>query len=264
MAQRIFKNAYTEKLKAGLLTNRGLDKYLSGNFHHPESEMLFKGDLAEISATSRSFVDPQLQKPHDFENAKVFYEELKSMTRTQATDHRLWVYLCHVPFMDYLRKRRPVEKQPEARRVQYVLDHWFLDNSGPSALKTNDLFLFWWGPHLTYDKDRADPFELTKELFSMLDYTRHLLSGYQGRSRDFTHAVLEFVIEHPDLFSRNKEAKVRFVMRKLNLIAGYRIIATLTKQEIKALIETYIGEISTTIAPVGIRRTETPQSETEA
>ena len=261
MAQRIFRTAYTEKLKVGLLEKQGLDKYLSGNFHHLETEMLFKGDLAAISATSRSFVDPQPQKPHDFENAKVFYQELKTMTATQATDHRLWVYLCHVPFMDYLRKRRPIEKQPEAKKVQYVLDHWFLENPGPSALKSNDLFLFWWGPHLTYDKDRADPFELTKELFSMLDYTRHLLSGYQGRSRDFTHAVLEFVIEHPDMFSINKEAKVRFIMRKLNFIAGYRIIATLSKKEIKTLIGTYIDEISTTIAPAVIRRTETFQAE---
>ncbi len=249
MAQRIFKTSYIEKLKTELRESHGVDKYLLGNFIHRETEILPKGDLEDIRATSISFLDPDLSITHDFENAKVFYQELKSMTATQATDHRLWVYLCHVPFMDYLRKRRPIDKQDEATREDYILKHWFVDNPGPSALKTNDLYLFWWGPHLTYDEDRADAFELTKELFSMLDYTRHLLSGYQGRSRDFTHAVLEFVMEHPDLFSKSKEAKVRFVMRKLNFIAGYRVIATLTKKEIKALISTYSAEISEAVAP---------------
>ena len=96
----------------------------------------------------------------------------------------------------------------------------------------------------------------------MLDYTRHLLPGYQGRSRQFTHAVLEFVIENEALFSKNKEAKVRFIMRKLNFIAGYRALATLSKQDIKELIGKYRGEISSTIDPDVVRRAEREKTET--
>lgn len=57
MAQRIFRTAYTEKLKAGLHEKQGLDKYLSGNFHHLEMEMLFKerscGNQCNIAVVRR-------------------------------------------------------------------------------------------------------------------------------------------------------------------------------------------------------------------
>lgn len=263
MTQRIFKNAYVEKLKTALAGPRGLDRYLSGDVEHPELEMWIKRDLKDVSASGFTLKDPELPgKTNDLENAIAFYEELKNMTPTQATDHRLWAYYCHGPFMEFLRKRRPIEKQEEKQRVRFVLDHWFVENPGPAAFKSNDIFLFWWGPYITYDKDREDPFELTRELFSMLDYTRHLLPGYQGRSRQFTHAVLEFVIENDGLFSKNKEAKVRFIMRKLNFIAGYRALATLSKQDIKDLIGKYRDEISSTVDPDVIRRAEREKAET--
>lgn len=265
MAQRIFKNAYTEKLKRTLTEPGQLDRYLNGDVEHPESETWIKRDLKDVTASGLSFRDPELpNRTCDLENAIMFFEELKNMTPTQATDHRLWAYLCHVPFMDFLRKRRPIEKIDPKQRVQFVLDHWFVENPGPGAFKANDIYLFWWGPYITYDKDREDPFELTHELFSMLDYTRHLLPGYQGRSRQFTHAFLEFVIDSPDLFAKNKEAKVRFIMRKLNFIAGYRALATLTKQEIKDLIGKYRDEISTTIDPDVLRRGQKQTSEAAA
>lgn len=261
MGQRIFKNAYTEKLKTAVAGPRGLERYLNGDTDHSEAELWIKRDLKDVTASGFTLREPEAGKTYDLENAIAFYEELKTMSPTQATDHRLWAYLCHVPFMDFLRKRRPIEKQDEKQRVRFVLDHWFVENPGPAAFKSNDIYLFWWGPHITYDKDRQDPFELTKELFSMLDYTRHLLPGYQGRSRQFTHAVLEYVMENEALFSKNKEAKVRFVMRKLNFIAGYRALATLTKNEIKDLVGKYRDEISSTIDPDVLRRAERQKSE---
>lgn len=257
MAQRIFKTRYVEKLKSLIIADNSFDRYLKGRTDHPDSDTWIKRDLKDIAASGLELKDPELPgKTNDFENAVMIFEEWKNITPTQATDHRLWAYLCHVPFMDFLRKRRPIEKQEELKLKQYVLDHWFVDNPGPSAFKTNDIYLFWWGPHVTYDKEREDPYELTRELFSMLDYTRHLLPGYQGRNRDFTHAVLEFVIENPELFSRHKEAKVRFIMRKLNFVAGYRALATLSKQDIKELIARYRKEIAATIDPDVLRRAE--------
>lgn len=263
MAQRIFKNAYTEKLKATLAAPGGVERYLKGDSEHPESETWIKRDLKDVTASGLAFKDPELPgKTYDLENAIMFFEELKNMTPTQATDHRLWAYLCHVPFMEFLRKRRPLEKAEPKQRVQFILDHWFVENPGPAAFKTNDIYLFWWGPYVTYDKDRQDPFELTRELFSMLDYTRHLLPGYQGRNRQLTHAVLEYVIDNAELFAKNKEAKVRFVMRKLNYLAGYRALATLTKKEIKEIIADYRGEIASTVDPDVLRRAQREKTET--
>lgn len=254
MSQKIFKNAYTEKLKKNLLKPGGVDRYLNGDIEHPEDGTWIKRDLKDVTASGFALKNPVGSTTNDVDNAIALFEELKTMTPTQATDHRLWAYLCHVPFMEFLRKRRPIGDQPEKQRAQFILEHWFVENPGPAAFKSNDIYLFWWGPYITYDKDREDPFELTRELFSMLDYTRHLLSGYQGRSRDFTHAVLEYVVENPHLFSKNKEARIRFIMRRLNLVAGYRALATLGKAEIKKLIGKYESEIAVTENPKSIRK----------
>ena len=57
----------------------------------------------------------------------------------------------------------------------------------------------------------------------MLDYTRHLLPGTQGRSNSFRHALLEFVIKNDKLFLKYKETKVRYLMRKVNF---YKFMAS--------------------------------------
>ena len=231
-------------MRSGIRKN--VRSYLDGEWSIEKDETLFKSGLKEIDGNKVKFLDYEGpgKKSRDCENAIMLFEYWKDMNPTQATDIRLWTYLCHGPFMPYLRKRRPIEKEPSASREKYILDHWFVQNPGPNALKTNDIFLFWWGPYITYDKDRKDPYELTKELFSMLDYTRHLLPGAQGRNRDLTHAVLEYVVENGELFRDHKQNKVRLVMRKLNFLAGYRTLTSLNKQEIKAEIDSFKDDIN--------------------
>lgn len=243
IAQPIFKSSAISQMRARIRSN--LKSYLSGEWKFNKEDLLVKKNLKQLDIKKIKFLDPQGsgQMSHDCENAIALFEFWKEMDPTQATDLRLWTFLCHGPFMQYLRKRRPIENVPDGNKENHILDHWFVLNPGPNALKTNDLFLFWWGTYITHDPDRKDPYQLTKELFSMLDYTRHLLPGSQGRSREFTHAVLEYVIENPQLFSSFKEGKVRLIMRRLNFIAGYRTLISLNKEEIKKLIESFRADI---------------------
>ncbi|MDD5209836.1 MAG: DUF6339 family protein [Elusimicrobiales bacterium] len=243
MSQPIFKASYISRIKSTI--GRNTKSYLKGDWPIDKDDLLVKKGLKEINLNAVGFLDYEGpgKLSHDCENSIKLFEFWKDMDPTQATDIRLWTYLCHGPFMGYLRKRRPIEKEAESRRAGYIVDHWFVQNPGAGALKTNDLFLFWWGAYITYDKDRTDPYQLTKELFSMLDYTRHLLPGTQGRNRAFTHAVLEYVIENPELFARFKEGKVRLIMRRLNLLAGYRALISLNKQEIKEEIDIFRKDI---------------------
>jgi len=136
-----------------------------------------------------------------------------------------------------MKKRWPIENQPNEKKGGYIIEHWFLSGAGASNLARHGLAMLWWGAHVTYDQERSDPFELTREFFSMLDYTRTILTGTQGRSRIFTHALLEFVIENPKLFESQKEAKIRFLMRKSNFFGGYKVLPALSKIEIKDMFK---------------------------
>lgn len=238
--QKLFKSSYINRLIADLRQG-STDRYLADEFeYNKESEI----PNLEIKYNPVELILPSGSNNFDFENSKIIFESFPTLNPVHATDERLWTYLTHVTFWKYMKARRPIEDQPMNKRVDYILEHWFVQQQSAQALLRNDISLLWWVAYLTYDDSRKDSYELTKEAFSMLDYTRHLLPGTQGRNHEFTHAVLEFVIENKDLFKDYKESKVRFIMRKANYLAGYKVFPGLSVSDIKEIFNGYRQEIS--------------------
>lgn len=238
--QKLFSSHYIESLRKALDNKTGTGLYERDLFDFKNIYVLENPQIFVPNSTE--LIMPGNGKSHDLDNCKIVYEALKDMNLIQATDYRIWVYLAHVPFWSYMRKRRPVEKLPESERGKYVITHWFIDGISAKNLFRHDIASFWWCGYLTYDKNKKNPYELTEELYSMLDYTRHF-EAEQGRNREFVHAMLEFVIENKTLFSTYKAEKVRFLMRKFNNIAGYKILASLTKEGIKTIFQSYIDDV---------------------
>lgn len=240
---KLFMSGYVEDLK------KRLDK---GDFN-PYSLDKFLFDESAVRENRRFPIDGQLKlrlpegsNHYDFENAKSLFEFYKNFSPVIATDARIWTYLAHTEYWQYMRRRWSLESPSE----DYILEHWFLKSSNPSWLLRNGISRLWWGAFLTYDKDRSDPYELTKEAFSMLDYTRHLLPGTQGRSNNFRHALLEFVIKNDQLFSKYKEARVRYLMRKVNFLGGYKLFGSLTKEPLFEVFDKYKGELEDVTSPI--------------
>lgn len=239
--QKIFTQNFIHKLRRQLAVNKGLDFYSAKEFKFEAVDVLINPRIQVPD--SIDLIMPRGKENFDFENAKIVFEIYKNLTPTQATDIRMWTYLAHISCWDYMRKRFPVEKQPNKKRGEYILEHWFIDGVSPRNLVRHGISLLWWGAYLTYDPDRKDPYELTRELFSMLDYTRTLVPGTQGRNKNFSHALLEFVRENGDLFSQYKEGRVRFLMTQANYLGGYKILPDLSKGEIKSIFKKYTKEI---------------------
>lgn len=233
---KLFKAPYVEMIKRRVVAGLDIELYIKDNFEVDSRFVLENPDIEFPS--NISLTEPRGNDFFDFENSKILFESLK-MNPTQATDYRIWTYLTHKTFWTYMRKRSPVEKQKEENQADYILTHWFVNRISPIDLMRNNISSLWWCAYLTYDDERNDPYELTREVYTMLDYTRHLLPGKQGRNKNFTHALLEFVIENRNLFSSFKEEKVRLLMRKANFIAGYNLMLNLTKQEIKEIFGSY-------------------------
>ncbi len=238
--QHIFRSAYIEQLKRDLKSANRYQPYLADKYNFDESEVI---DKTTVKTDYPELIMPVEGNNYDLENAKIIFEAYKTMRPIDATDIRMWTYLSHVTYWKYMRLRRPVEKQPAEKRTNYILSHWFVDSLSPGNLMRQDIAMFWWAVYMTYDESKKNPYELTEELFTMLDYTRHLLPGIQGRNINFTHAILEFVVENRDLFSEHKESRIRFVMRKANYLAGYKNFNILEKKEVKAIFINYKGEI---------------------
>src|SRR5258708_31900106 len=67
-----------------------------------------------------------------------------------------------------------------------------------ASLMNNDISRLWWVVFLTKIKNAKDPYVLTKEVFSMLDYTTHLLPGTQGRNETIRSEEHTSELQSPD------------------------------------------------------------------
>src|SRR3989338_7406248 len=229
---KVFTTTFLDQLGQRLQSKEIINGYVEGrapNYSNSDT----KDTLIEIDVFPKLAADKE-----EFENAQILYEAMRDIDRTMASDQRLWAWLAHVPFMEYMAKRWPVADQHEEKRAAYIVNHWFVKTQTSSSYMRHGIAMLWWGAYMTYNSESDYPFELTKELFSMQDYTRTIF-GMLGRSNNFVRALLEYVIENPHLFESHKEARIRFLMRRLNYEGGYKIIPSLSVSEIKKLINKY-------------------------
>jgi len=238
--QKLFRYSFVDSLRKELAGKKGIDRYLSKKFEYSEEDVLINWDMEEPVGLKLKM--PEGEEKYDFENAKRIYEAYRPMDRTTATDTRLWTYLSHVTFWDYMRKRNSIESQLEEKRGKYILEHWFLNGLSPNTVFRHGIAMLWWGAFLTYDeKNGSDPYALTKELFSMLDYTRTIFTSMQGRNNHFTRALLRYVVANPKLFSSDKETKVRILAKLMNRKGGHMLLPTLSESELVKIFTGYEG-----------------------
>jgi hypothetical protein len=242
MAQQIFKESYIGKLSKQL--RDGDAKTVALVKRTPlvfdTADVVTIEDYPDLSGVTLLNCDQG--KDFQLHNSIALHQALP-ITPFQASDPGLWSFLTLVTFRPYMEKLRSDVPDEDKAAGRYLLAHYFCPGSSVKDLLLNDISLLWWAAYLTVQPEEKDPYKLTKEVFKMLDYTRHLLPGTQGRSPAFRHAVLEFVVENTALFKNYREGKVRLIMRRLNMLAGYQLFPIFEKSEIKQYIEPLRAEI---------------------
>src|SRR3990167_985106 len=107
--QKVLKNSVVDRLKKDLAIEGGVDTYLNSGIKISDNDLLVNPKLL--------VTPPKLHMPKDrddfeFQNAVLIYDAYKKMSPTEATDTRLWTYLTHVTFWEYMVARRPMKDQP--------------------------------------------------------------------------------------------------------------------------------------------------------
>lgn len=135
----------------------------------------------------------------DAEAAKMVFQWLSNLTPVQASDERLWVLLAHREFAKYSHKRWGQQRFESAKNPDaVVLDRWFYRGQALRTCVHNSISRLWWFGHLTYDANRANPFELTDVLLSLQDIQTAFLERSLGPCRPLLQAVLETVRRHSE------------------------------------------------------------------
>lgn len=168
---------------------------------------------------------------HDAENSRLIYESLISLTPAQATDPRIWTYLTHTIYYDYMRKRW-LNKEDIAPGT---LQRFFATTN--RELIRNGIARLWWYGYLTYDKERENPFELTEFLLSNQNIAQGLLERTIGNNKEWLKNILSCLLKYKDDYPEIiKTSNIKELNKYINYFGGVSILDLLTKEEAEQFI----------------------------
>lgn len=233
--QKIFSTKYIERLFMEFIELKDTSNYELDVF--PYEEDYPKGRTDIVVPEVIELIIPTGNDKKDLENTKILYDAYRELTPTQASDSRLWTYLTHVTYWDYMKARWPLKeaKKPNNR----IRDRYFLRRLNLEALTRNGLSRLWWYGFLTYDENRTNPWELTEVLLSRADLAVGITERGLGCNTNIRTAVLEFLIENPEI--KKSEIYSRNILVKLNLVGGVKNLPYLEVSEIKEILNELKG-----------------------
>ncbi len=172
------------------------------------------------------------QISYDLENSISLYEKIVGINETIASDPRLWTWLSHIYFWDYMRARWPVEgvKNPIGR----ITDRYYMKYLKLESLVRHGISRLWWYAHLTCDENRDDKYELTRILLSKADITVGIMERSLGSNKNIRTALLEILSENPEISEKEDEWRKLFI--SVNLLGGVKNLPFLSVEEIKTKV----------------------------
>lgn len=190
-------------------------------------------DLPEI------VFDMSAEKPADtdFENVKRVYGALKFLSDSNASEERLWAAMCLGPGYQYVQYRWPVKTS------ENVLQHFYYGYGGRRSLTRNAIARLWWIGRLTYDKDRKDPYELTRFVCSAADYIMHFIERNTSNNLHVLRPVIEAILEAREKGYDVNTDDAGTLSKYLNILGGMYILDAMPEEWIKNKIVSKITEI---------------------
>jgi len=252
--QKIFKSLFVEELKRGVLTGETLTDYYRPSVHFGEECILEMPTFEVDGETNILPFSKGGRVTDDVENAIALYEAYSHLNETQASDPRLWTYLAHVTYRDYVQARWPLVGTAElvgtdsavaSKVTESIMDHWFVSERNDRTLRRHALARLWWAVHLTIspwikepvffaDLEVEDAYRFTRVLLSKQDIYQQLLERSLGRDRRLLITMLEY-IEKNSLTNREN---IRPFVKDLNLNLSVSNFSILERAEMKKVVFT--------------------------
>lgn len=185
----------------------------------------------------------------DFVNSKILYEAFKgSLSPVQASDLRLWAYLAHDTYWEYMRKRWAIDSVSDGdeedagvnKLMARIGSRYFFKASKGKAFVRQGIARLYWGAYLTYDETNTDnPYEITEYFFSKQDIfavsTEHALA----RNKALLIGALKALKNYGDL----KRKDIRRFFIKLNQAGGIVVFDSLTIDSAYSLAQSILSEV---------------------
>lgn len=184
----------------------------------------------------------------DYENAVKLYESFKDqLNPVQASDLRLWAYLAHNTYWDYMRTRWAIDVASEEdeddagkdKIVSRIGSRYFFKASKGKAFVRQGIARLYWSAYLTYDEDnKNNPYEMTEYFLSKQDIFLVSTERSLARYKTLLLAALKVLKEHGEL----KRTEIRSYFLNLNQAGGVIVFDSLSKQDARVLAKKILDE----------------------
>ena len=193
--------------------------------------------LAAADLTSLT-VNPVRPSNTDGGNALTVYQGLSELTPHQASDERLWVYLCHQECPEYVAGRwlnaRPAE---DAKAIQEIKNHFFAVGNR-ALIRDNGLSRLWWLGKVATDVAPEGPREFLDILLHRQDVRSALIERPSvSMNRQVLRVIYQEMQEHWSNGGQLFERQVfRRWMRALNRRGGVVLLDALPDKALADLV----------------------------
>ncbi len=198
--------------------------------------------LAEIDAMSIGEVD--------FENCKILYNNLRSISESQSSDERLWAGLCNGTFYDYMRRRYQYPSKQLKKKetdASAVISRFFFSGGTRSGFFRNGLAKCWWVGRATFDKDNDNHFARL-DVIGANDLTTKISDIFYSNTFSSNPVILAGICDALKYFSDHgqqldEKTHIRAAMKYLNAVGGATLLDVLSREEICKIVMSRIISI---------------------
>jgi len=180
----------TDRLIRNIPANLG--RYRSGETSELINDVDCRASRIEV-ADPPPLTGTEGSASEDFNASRRVFQWLADLTPVQASDERLWVYLTHRVYPEYVHARWGSALDGSTQPTARVEDRWFFRGEGVATFVRNGLSRLWWFGYLTYDRGLGDHFEFTEILLGLQEIQVAMLERRFGRSRNVLRAILEIL-----------------------------------------------------------------------
>ena len=233
------------------------DEY-SINTKNLNSINIFKNDAPKLKVSSfgsKFSFNSNSSNSNDFENAVKLYESM-NMNRVYASDPRIWTYLTHGPYFNYVKERHKPRTGNQAKRPNtelnindyetsideekktisnYLRNTFFLFGQGKASKRRNALSRLWWAIELTHSPhDRYNikcnnnqKYYYSEILINNSDLWLNLFERTFGVNPTIVFSIID-IIDSENL----KTKEIKILIKKVNSHLSFRNLNHLSYNDI--------------------------------
>ena len=209
------------------------------------NDKYFKESRIDIALPPLDEVDA---RDKDYINTIAIHNAFKDkITKRQASNPYLWSYLSHCEYWTYSTSRWTKED----KSAEMIKNRFFCgtEEGNRIGFLRNSISRLWWAGELTYQEDKAKPYELTEILYSHSDICQAVLERNFSMNKEITIGILSAIKDindNPNLENvgilKSNPSKYEWgeLCKYLNRFGGVTLLDTLDRKEIHDISYEYI------------------------